>query len=258
MLFLFVFSFVISVIISFVTTFVRHFNLQVSIENNTLEIDQGLITKQNNIIKKQKVQSIEVLTNPIKQKLGIYNVIFKQAVSGKINYKKIIKIVGFNKEHINVLKKVLFFNTNFINQEKNKPDSYYKVQLFIRSFLFLAFLNGIFLLISNKLFFINVLLVPLLVVLIFLKYKKSYYFFNKDMLVIGSGQIATNTTYFEHFKLQHIKMKQTFFQKKKDVVNIVIQTASGKIILPCVKTSKAIEMYNFMLYKSETSTKKWM
>ena len=47
--FLFVFSFVISVIISFVTTFVRHFNLQVSIENNTLEIDQGLITKQNNI-----------------------------------------------------------------------------------------------------------------------------------------------------------------------------------------------------------------
>ena len=53
-------------------------------------------------------------------------------------------------------------------------------------------------------------------------------------------------------------MKQTFFQKKKDVVNIVIQTASGKIILPCVKTSKAIEMYNFMLYKSETSTKKWM
>ena len=258
MLFLFVFSFVISVIISFVTTFVRHFNLQVSIENNTLEIDQGLITKQNNIIKKQKVQSIEVLTNPIKQKLGIYNVIFKQAVSGKINYKKIIKIVGFNKEHINVLKKVLFFNTNFINQEKHKPDSYYKVQLFIRSFLFLAFLNGIFLLISNKLFFINVLLVPLLVVLIFLKYKKSYYFFNKDMLVIGSGQIATNTTYFEHFKLQHIKMKQTFFQKKKDVVNIVIQTASGKIILPCVKTNKAIEMYNFMLYKSETSTKKWM
>lgn len=258
MLFLFIFSFVISVIISFVTTFVRHFNLQVSLENNTLEIDQGLITKQNNIIKKQKVQSIEVLTNPIKQKLGIFNVIFKQAVSSKINYKKIIKVVGFNQEHINVLKKVLFFNSNFINQEKQKPDSYYKVQLFFRSFLFLTFLNGIFLLISNKLFFINVLLVPLIVVLVFLKYKKSYYFFNKDMLVIGSGQIATSTTYFEHFKLQHIKMKQTFFQNKKDVVNMVIQTASGKIILPCVKTSKAIEMYNFMLYKSETSTKKWM
>lgn len=258
MIFLFVFSFIISVLISFVTTFVRHFNLQVSLENNTLEIDQGLITKQNNIIKKQKVQSIEVLTNPIKEKLGIYNVIFRQAISGKINYKKLIKVVGFNKEHINVLKDVFFINTNFTNKEKHKPDTYYKVQLFFRSFLFLAFLNGVFILISTKLFFINVILAPLLIVLVLLKYEKSYYFFNKDMLVIGAGQIATKTTYLEHFKLQHIKLKQTFFQKKKDVVNMVIQTASGKIILPCVKTKKAIEMHNFMLYKSETSTKKWM
>jgi len=258
MLFLFVFSFIISVIISFVTTFVRHFNLQVSLENNTLEIVQGLITKQNNIIKKQKVQSIEVLTNPIKQKLGIYNVIFRQAVSGKINYKKIIKVVGFNKEHINVLKDVFFINTNFTNEEKHKPDTYYKVQLFFRGFLFLVFLNFVLLLISYKLLFLNVIIVPLFVVLVLLKYEKSYYFFNKDMLVIGAGQIATNTTYLEHFKLQHIKMKQTFFQKRKNVVNLVIQTASGKITLPCVKTRKALEMYNFMLYKSETSTKKWM
>ena len=258
MLFLFVFSFIISVIISFVSTFIRHFNLQVSLENNTLEINQGLINKQNNIIKKQKVQSIEVLTNPIKQKLGIYNVIFKQAVSGKINYKKIIKVVGFNQKHIDVLKKVLFINTNFKDEIKHKPDAYYKVQLFFRGFLFLAILNTIFLFISYNLFIINFLFVPLLIALVFLKYRKSYYYFNKDMLVIGSGQIATNTTYFEHFKLQHIKMKQTFFQKRKNVVNLVIQTASGKIILPCVKTNQALEMYNFMLYKSETSTEKWM
>lgn len=258
MLFLFVFSFIISVIISFVTTFIRHFNLQVSIENNRLEIDQGLITKQNNILKKQKVQSIEVLTNPIQQKLDIYNVVFKQAVSGKVNNKKIIKVVGFNMEHINVLKNVLFLNTDFNNQKKQKPDSYYKVQLFFRSFLFLILLNLVFGLISNSLFLINMLLIPLLIVMVLLKYKKSYYYFNKDMLVVGSGQIATKTTYFEHFKLQHIKIKQTIFQKRKNVANLVIQTASGKIILPCIRINKAIEMYNFMLYKSETSTKKWM
>ncbi|UMB53871.1 PH domain-containing protein [Lutibacter sp. A64] len=258
MLFLLVFSFIISVVISFVTTFIRHFNLQVSIENNRLEINQGLFTKQNNILKKQKVQSIEVSTNPIQQKLGIYNVIFKQAVSGKINYKKIIKVVGFNQAHIEILKNILFLNTDFNNQEKQKPDVYYKTQLFFRYFLLLLLLNGIFGLISNSLFLVNLLLIPFFVVLVLLKYKKCYYSFNNDMLLVGSGQIATKTTYFEHFKLQNIKMKQTVFQKRKGVVNLVLQTASGKIVLPCIKTSKAIEMYNFMLYKSETSVEKWM
>jgi putative membrane protein len=258
MLVLFAFSFVISVLISFVTTFVRHFNLQVSIENNRLEIDQGLITKQNNILKKQKVQSIEVITNPIKLKLGIYNVIFKQAVSGKINYKKIIKVVGCNLAQINVLKNILFSNTDYSNLEKQKPDSYYKTQLFLRSFLFIIFLNGVFVIFSSSLLITNLLLVPITIVLVLLKYKKSYYYFNEDMLVVGSGQIATKTTYFEHFKLQHIKLKQTVFQKRKGLVNLVLQTASGKIILPCVDIIKAVEMYNYMLYKSETSTEKWM
>lgn len=255
---LFVLSFIISVIISFVTTFIRHFNLNATLEGNSLEISQGLITKQSNIIKKQKVQSIEVLTNPIQQKLGIYNVFFKQAVSGKINHKKIIKVVGCSKDQINVFKNLLFLNTNFDNEEKHKPDSYYKSQLFFRSFLFLVLLNGVFAIFSTSLFFINILLVPLLILLVLLKYKKSYYFLNKNMLVIGSGQIGTKTTYFEHFKLQRITMKHTFFQKRKGVVNLVLQTASGKITLPCIRTKKALDMYNFMLYKSEISTEKWM
>ncbi len=91
---LLLFTFVISIIISFVRIFLKHFNLKLNIKEKAIEVSQGLITKQYNIIKKEKVQYLVVSTNPIKKIIGIYNIVFKQATSGKIKNDKIIKIVG--------------------------------------------------------------------------------------------------------------------------------------------------------------------
>ena len=258
MIFLFGFCLIISIIISFVVTFLRHFNLKVSLEKNTLEINQGLITRQNNIIKKQKVQSLEVITNPLKQYLGISKVVIKQAVSGRIKKNKIIKIVGSRKEHLSILKNIFFSNPNFDNRILNKPDRYFIHKMLFRSFVFLCLLNVLFWFISTSLFFLNLVLVPLFIFLIILKYNKSYYCVNEEMLICGSGKISTSTIYFEFFKLQYIKMNQTVFQKRKGVTDLVLQTASGRITIPCIPNDKAVELYNFILYKTEISTKQWM
>jgi putative membrane protein len=79
-----------------------------------------------------------------------------------------------------------------------------------------------------------------------------------NILEIGSGQFSTEIIYFELFKIQHIKMRQTVFQKRKNVADIILQTASGKIKIPCINKSLAIELYNIMLYKTEISNKSWM
>lgn len=258
MVFVFISCFIISIIISFVVTFLRHFNLKVSLEKNTLEIEQGLISKHNNIINKQKVQSLEEITNPLKKYLGISNVVINQAVSGSIKKDKIIRIVGSRKEHLSILKNILFSNSTFENRIINKPDNYFMRKMLFRSFVFLALLNVIFWVTSNNLFFLNILLVPLIIFLVTLNYNKSYYSINEEVLICGSGKISTNTTYFEYFKLQYIKMNQTVFQKRSGVTDLVLKTASGSITIPCIPKDKAIELYNFILYKTEISTEQWM
>ncbi|MBI9041739.1 PH domain-containing protein [Lutibacter sp.] len=251
------FAFVISIIISFVRTFLKHFNLKLSIKEKALEISQGLITKQHSIIKKEKVQYLVISTNPIKKIIGIYNVVFKQATSGKVKANKIIKIVGAKFEQISILKNVLFTEEISREEEKVVPNSYYIIQMYFRSFLFLAVLNLVALL-NIYILFINLVAIPLVILLINLKYKKTFFRLHPNLLEVGSGQFSTEIIYFEIFKMQHIKLRQSIFQKRKNVADIILQTASGKIKIPCLDKNLAVELYNLMLYKTEISKKSWM
>ena len=53
-------------------------------------------------------------------------------------------------------------------------------------------------------------------------------------------------------------MKQTIFQERSNVADVILQTASGKIKIPCLNFDEAIKIYNHTLYKVETSQQEWM
>ena len=75
---------------------------------------------------------------------------------------------------------------------------------------------------------------------------------------MGKGLLETHLTYLDIFKVQNIKMKQSIFQKRGNVADLVLQTASGKIEIPCMAYQEAIKIYNHTLYKVETSNAPWM
>ena len=77
-------------------------------------------------------------------------------------------------------------------------------------------------------------------------------------MIVGSGTIETHKTYLPFFKVQNVELKQTLFQAQKNVADIVFQTASGKIKIPCIHIEKAKYIYNYTLFKIETSQKLWM
>ncbi|QTD37385.1 PH domain-containing protein [Polaribacter batillariae] len=259
---LLIFFTVIAVLSSLVRVVLRHFNLTVFVKNNALEIYQGLTTKNSVILKKDKVQHITVSTNPIKKKLGISFITFKQAISGKVKKKqhKIIKIVGCKLAQVSTIKELLFPNENLEGFDKNYPDAYFRARLYFRSILFFLVLNIVlyFGFESLHVFWMNALLVPIFIFFIELKLRKRYYLFNDELLLLGSGSIETHKTYLPFFKVQNVKLKQTIFQAKKNVADVVFQTASGKIKIPCISMENALKIYNYTLFKIETSQKLWM
>ena len=99
---------------------------------------------------------------------------------------------------------------------------------------------------------------PIVVFLILKKVKKRFYKMSDEMLLVGKGLLETHITYLEIFKVQNIKMQQTIFQKRSNVADIILQTASGKIRIPCVNFDDAVKIYNHTLIKVETSQTAWM
>ncbi|TXD51316.1 PH domain-containing protein [Polaribacter sp. IC063] len=247
---------------SFVKIFLIHFNLTTYLKDDSFEINQGLFTKKTTILKKQKVQNITVSTNPLKRFIGIYFITFKQAVSGKVNVKKnkLIRIVGCKAEQVAIIKQRLFDATDVENEEKKYPDGYYKRRMFIWVFLFITILYSFLYLIFQQIeiLYSTVFVFPFIIFLILKKVKKRFYKISETMLLLGSGLLETHHTYFEIFKVQNIKMKQTIFQKRSNVADLILQTASGKIKIPCIQFKDAIEIYNHTLYKVETSKTSWM
>jgi putative membrane protein len=252
----------IAVLSSVVRVVLRHFNLMVFVKDNSLEIYQGLITKKAIVLKKNKVQHITISRNPIKKKLGISFITFKQAVSGRVKKKqdKVIKIVGCKRAQISAITELLFPLENLQGIEKNFSSLYFKYRLYLRSLIFLLVVNAIIFALTENSFFsiVNLLLLPIAIFLVELQYKKRFYFFNENILVLNEGTIETHSTYLPFFKVQNVQLKQTIFQYKKKVADVVFQTASGKIRITCISLEKAQEIYNYTLYKVETSLKSWM
>lgn len=258
---LLVFLTITAFITSFVRIFLVHFNLSAYLKKDAYEINQGLFTKKSIILKKQKIQNITVSTNPLKRLIGISYITFKQAVSGKINHKneKVIKIVGCKKNQVDDVKTNLYQFKDIEAQDKMYPDTYYKNRVYLFNLLFLVIIYVSIYIFTEPFFLYSlVLILPIYGFLIQKKIKKRFYKLNEEMIVVGNGMIETHHTYLELFKVQSIKLKQTIFQQRSNVTDLILQTASGKITVPCLSYSKAIEMYNHILYKVETSHKSWM
>lgn len=260
---LFILLVFIAIISSFVRVFLFHFNLTVFIKNQNFEIYQGLLTKKSIILKKDKIQNIIISTNPIKKILGISYITFKQAVSGRVNKKnkdKLIRIVGCKKVQVARIKEILFNFSEVDQLEKKQVHVYLKRRMYLISFLVLVLLNMAFYFgfLDTRVFFINILLIPFSILFINLVFKKRFYKISKDVLLVAKGSVETHYTYLPFFKVQNIKMTQTFFQERNKVVDLVFQTASGTIKLPCITKSEAINIYNYTLFKVESSTDLWM
>lgn len=253
----------IALISSFVKVFLIHFNLRAYLKDDAFEINQGLLTKKSIVLKKQKIQNVTISTNPLKRLIGISFITFKQAVSGKVNNakkEKLIRLVGCKKYQIEIVKESIFKTLNVENNIKNNPDSYYKKRIFFWTSLFFLVLYSVtYYFISHMEVFYSLLMVtPLAVFLILKKVKKRFYQISDEMLIVGKGLLETHLVYLDIFKVQNIKMKQSIFQKRSNVADLVLQTASGKIEIPCIAYNEAVKIYNHTLYKVETSNAPWM
>lgn len=257
----FVIGLIISIVVSFVRVFLRHFEQNVIKKNDGIQVSEGLFTRREDVLKIKKIQYSVTVTNPIKQKLGIQTIKIKQAGSAKTKKKKLVQLVGVKNLFLSQLNQLFFNYEPTDNKETYKPSRYYLFRIFVRTFILLLIINFVFFL--NQLSIMNwilanALIIPIAILMVLLKFKKTYFDFDGKTLLVGNGKIGTVTTIIEYFKTQNVTYSQSFIQKRRGVATLKLQTASGVIKLPCLHEEDARTIQERIVSEVEGSTKDWI
>jgi putative membrane protein len=88
--------------------------------------------------------------------------------------------------------------------------------------------------------------------------KKRYFSINNEQIIVSKGAISHQWTQMELHKIQAVEFRQSVFQKKRSLSSLRIMNASGSITIPYIDESMAKQIYNYLLYHTEVSKKKWM
>ncbi|RXJ51144.1 PH domain-containing protein [Gelidibacter gilvus] len=240
-----------SMLFSIISTFISNFNLEVVENEDTIEINKGLFNKLSLILVPVKIQNIIIKTNRLKQYFGLHTLSIKQAMINKKQQRN-FKIVALEKHQVAHLVQKVFVNYNGEGTFE-KPDVYYIRLLVLRSLIIGAFINiPAYFIFGNYFWLINIVIISWIVLFVHFTYKKSSYQITDEYLTINNGFIDRVRNISELHKIQSVELKQSIFQKRRNIASIYVATASDKVKIPYITEEKAKSILDLLLFKIES------
>ena len=257
-IFLIIFFLVISILFSLFRTVFKYFDFKLLKQKNAYRIEAGLVNKRNVVLPYNKIQELNWETGPIKKLFGIYHLVFKQAVSQQNRKVQLVDAPGCLTEHLELLKTDLFGEEVLNEIPKIHTNKYYFRRLWIISGWIPVALASPFLY-TEWLFWLGVIMWLLITAgYSFLILKKRYFRMNSDQIRISKGAISHKLTQMKLFKIQSVEFRQTIFQKRRSLASLRLMNASGSMTIPYIDESLAKQIYNYLLFHTEISEKRWM
>lgn len=197
--------------------------------------------------------------NLLRKIVGYYQLSLKQASSVAINNKTSINIPGCRQDQIDMVTRALYGAKAFDDIEMEHVD----IRFMYRRMFFLSLLGIPFLLLgyfnSNPFVMIGgVLLIIYFLITSYFRYKKCKFGYNRKMMMIRGGLFGDKAETLPIIKLQNVEVSQSPYQRRKKLANVKIHTAAGNVTIPYVGYDRAIRLADYLLYKTESSNKRWM
>lgn len=257
-IFLIIFFLFVSFLFSLFRTVFKYFDFKLLKKENAYRVEAGLINKRNVVLPYNKIQQLNWETGPIKKQFGIYNLVFKQAVSAQNKRVQVVDAPGCLNHHLEILKSDLFGEDELFDTPKFCTDKYYFRPLWVFSGWLPIILATPFLYAEWIFWLAAITWLLASGAYCFLVLKKSYFKISNEQIRISNGAISHKWKQMELFKIQSVTFKQTFFQKRRSLASLQLMNASGSITIPYINETLAKQLYDYLLYHTEISEKKWM
>jgi len=251
---------IISVILSLVRTFLRFFEFRAWLEEGIIGISSGLLKRVEYRIPVSKVQYLIWSTNPLRKILGFESIVVKQAQPQRAQRKpqQAIAIPACYDKQSRALENVVFNREIRNGFNLNRPSiiPYLIISAYVSVGLTLLVLFATSF--TSAIFWPAVLLIPTIIFLGY-KYGKSVVVdWQDDVLIIHKGWVFPKRYVIPVYKAQSVAFKQSVFLRRRSLANFVFYTASGKVMIRFLPQEVVINLYNFILYKTEDYKGSWM
>lgn len=250
---------IISFLISLIRTVLRYFNLQFIREEGRFKITSGLINRREVAALDNKVQIVQWSQNVLQKGLSLFELSLKQASSVEQRVKNNILVPGIQSQQIDTVTDYLFNEEQepFLDIQGVHRAYFYRNTLYA-SLVLVPIIGVTFYFGFYKASFLALFLLLYQVINFFLESKKFGVSLNDHQIKVYGGSFGSKVSLFSLHKIQALKMRQSIYQRRKNLVDLTIMTAGGSVRIPYLHKEKANQISNFCLYKVETSKKKWM
>jgi putative membrane protein len=261
MIILFVILLIISILITVLEVFLKYFGLKLVQTRESLDLEMGLKTNTRVSLQPRRVQLMQVVTNPVQKAFNLYESRIALASSENVLQKKKIKIPGLGKDTVSKVKTFLYGEMESSFEQIIRPHRLMLLRRIFIVFIPLAisylilwwypYTTGQFWALMAALYLILALPYQ------FLRFKSLKLIFTDDFLIKKQGVWTSREEVFEAFKMQAVTVKQPFWYKRRNLYNLVFHTAGGDVTFKAVNR-EVLPYINYLLYKVESSGRKWM
>jgi putative membrane protein len=249
-----------SVLLSLIRTVLRYFNLSVFLSGRSLTVDAGLLKRQENVVPANKIQYIIWKSNPLRKLIGYQSLAVYQASSGEVNRRNAVTVPGCRIEQIDQVNRAFFPELiDFKSKAELKPKPFWQLRLLMFFGVVPTLAIGVAAWFFGWYYYIAAIAYLALADFFIRQYVKRFLVrISDEMLQVRRGFVFPQQVLLKHYKIQNLEVRQSIFQKRRELVTLVLYTAGCSIRLPFVPEDAGRALADFLLYKIESSHKEWM
>lgn len=258
---LFLILLIISIIITVVEVYLKYYGLTLVQTRESLELEMGLKTNTKVSLQPRRVQLMQVITNPVQKRFNLYEVRIALASSENALSKKKIHIPGLGRDTVGKVASFLYGDAESNFEQIFRP---HRLMLMRRLFLVVIPVALSFLVLqwfpyTNFSIWLGLAIgfVILGSIYQYIRFRSLKLIFTAEFLQKKQGVWNEREERFELFKMQSVTVKQPFWYKRKNLINIVFHTAGGDVSFKAVNKD-ILHYVNYILYKVESTNRKWM
>lgn len=249
---------------SVIAAFLRYYRFTLTIDDDVLRSHGGLLTRHEQSVNLGKVQTLAAIQGPLLRLMGRFRLQARQASSGKASRASKFDIpLTRPKELAGISGEVLGAEFPAAELHPASPRFQRIDRHYVRSrILVLGIIPAITM--CALLFYplgwyalAFLLWIPVAAFATILRYRRFGYFFDHDGLVMRSGLLGFRVIAFMHRKVQRVSIVQSVTQKRRGLANLRFDLASGSVLVPYIPLHAAALLRDFVLYRIESSDRKW-
>lgn len=255
-----VFVLIITIVFSVVRTFLKFYGYTVMMGDRGFHIRWGLLQVKQKMVPFAKIQMVTWRSNFLRRLLGLGLLNFKVAGERETKVKLKIELPTTTENQVSTL---IHAYQPLLPALAQKEGYTIHASYIIRKALFvtLPILLALFGLLSLKWGWSGLwvmLLWPFSIL------KNWWYWTNFRFWISGTGvqryasSFGKKEMLLNWNNIQYVQLRQSLFQKRKQLATLVLHTAGGKFELPYIRYDEGIEISNYALFRTESTQQTWM